>query len=286
MDPRILRLYDEYTHAPLPRRVFLERLAALAGGSAAAMAILPLLDSNYANAAVPEDDARLASGWITYRGQSGDIRGYLVAPRGGPAKRAGVVVVHENRGLTPHIRDVTRRVALEGFNALGVDLLTPVGGTPDDEDKARELYARIDAARAHLDVVGAVSYLEKRGDAAGPVGAMGFCFGGGVVNMLATVAPSLDAGVVFYGRQPPLADVPKIRARMLLHYAGNDAGINAGMAAYEAALKAANVRYEQYVYPGVEHAFHNDTSAARYDRAAAELAWSRTVAFLKATLNA
>ena len=207
MDPRILRLYDEYTHAPLPRRVFLERLAALAGGSAAAMAILPLLDSNYANAAIPEDDTRLASGWITYRGQSGDIRGYLVAPRSGPAKRAGVIVVHENRGLTPHIRDVTRRVALEGFNALGVDLLTPVGGTPDDEDKARELYGKIDAARAHLDVVGAVSYLEKRDDAAGPVGAMGFCFGGGVVNMLATVAPSLARSLAVASPIPEPAPV-------------------------------------------------------------------------------
>jgi carboxymethylenebutenolidase len=284
MDPRILALYDEYTHAPLPRRQFLERLAALAGSSAAAMALLPLLDSNYAHAAVPESDPRLATGWVTYRGRSGDIRAYVATPRSGPARRAGVIVVHENRGLTPHIRDVTRRVALEGFTGLGVDLLTPYGGTPDDEDKARDLFARIDRDRAHLDVVEAVRYLEARDDAAGPVGAMGFCFGGAVVNMLATAAPTLDAGIVFYGSQPPAADVPKIRARMLLHYAGNDAGINGRMAAYEAELKAAGVRYEQYVYPGVEHAFHNDTSAARYDRAAAELAWSRTVALLKATL--
>jgi len=285
MDRRVLDLYDEYTHAPLPRRVFLERLAALAGGVPAAMALLPLLDSNYAHAAVAESDARIDTGWITYRGRSGDIRGYLATPRGGPAKRAGVIVVHENRGLTPHIRDVTRRVALEGFTALGVDLLAPFGGTPDDEDKGREMFARIDRERAHLDVLGAIPHLESRSDATGPVGAMGFCFGGGLVNMLATAAPSLDAGVVFYGRQPPLSEAPKIRARMQLHYAGNDAGINAGMAAYEAALKSAGVRYEQYVYPNVEHAFHNDTSAARYDKAAAELAWSRTVAFLKAALS-
>jgi carboxymethylenebutenolidase len=285
MDRRILDLYDEYTHAPLPRRVFLERLAGLAGSSAAAMALLTLLDSNYAHAAVAENDVRLATDTVSWRGPSGEIRGYLVTPRTGPAKHAGVIVIHENRGLTPHIRDVTRRMALEGFTALAPDLLAPQGGTPADEDKGREMFARIDRDRAHLDVLPAIALLESRSAARGAVGAIGFCFGGEVVNMLATAAPSLDAGVVFYGRQAPASKVPKIRARMLLHYAGNDAGINAGMTAYESALKAAGVRYEQHVYPGVEHAFHNDANAARYDKAAAELAWSRTVAFLKAALG-
>jgi carboxymethylenebutenolidase len=287
MDRRILDLYDEYTHVPLPRRVFIERLGALAGGTAAAMALLPLLDSNYAQAAVPENDPRLAIERASWRGPSGEITGYVAVPRTGPAKRAGVIVVHENRGLTPHIRDVARRTALEGFTALAVDLLAPFGGTPADEDKGRELFAaRVDRERAHLDVAGAIGVLEGRADATGTVGAMGFCFGGQVVNNLAVTAPSLDAAVAFYGRQPPLAEVPKIRARVMLHYASNDPGINAGMAAYESALKAAGVRYEQHVYAGAEHAFHNDTSAARYDKEAAELAWSRTIAFLKSALAA
>ncbi len=287
MDARILKLYDEYTHAPLPRRVFIERLAALCGSTAAAMALLPLLDSNYANAAtVPADDARVATSWVTYKGASGDVKAYVATPRSGAAKRPGVIVVHENRGLTPHIQDVTRRVALAGFTGLGVDLLSSLGGTPADEDKARELFAKIDRNTVHLDAVAAVAYLESRPDASGPVGAVGFCFGGQIVNQIATAAPSLDAAVPFYGRQPPASDVPKIKAKLLLHYAGNDDGINGGIAAYEAALKANGVTYEQHVYPGVEHAFHNDTSAARYNQAAAELAWTRTIAFFKVTLGA
>jgi carboxymethylenebutenolidase len=286
MDPRILELYDEYTHAPLPRRLFLERLAALCGSTAAAMAVLPLLDGNYAHAAtVAPDDARIATSWVTYKGASGDVRAYLAIPRSGPAKRPGVVVVHENRGLTPHIQDVTRRVALAGFTGLGVDLLSSLGGTPADEDKGRELFAKLDRNAAHLDAVGAVAYLASRPDALGTVGAVGFCFGGQIVNQMAVAAPNLDAGVAFYGRQPAAGDVPKIKARMLLHYAGNDAGINAGIEAYEAALKANGIRYEQHVYPGVEHAFHNDTSAARYNKDAAELAWARTIAFLRSALG-
>jgi carboxymethylenebutenolidase len=287
MDARILKLYDEYTHAPLPRRMFIERLVALCGSTAAAMAVLPLLDNNYANAAtVPTDDARVATSWVTYKGASGDVKAYVATPRSGAAKRPGVIVVHENRGLTPHIQDVTRRVALAGFTGLGVDLLSPLGGTPADEDKARDLFAKIDRNTVYLDAVAAVAYLESRPDASGPVGAVGFCFGGQIVNQLATAAPSLDAAVPFYGRQPPASDVPKIKAKLLLHYAGNDDGINGGMAAYEAALKANGVTYEQHVYPGVEHAFHNDTSAARYNQAAAELAWTRTIAFLQKTLGA
>ncbi|MCL4763953.1 MAG: dienelactone hydrolase family protein, partial [Burkholderiales bacterium] len=215
----------------------------------------------------------------------GTIGGYLVLPKDAPPRRGGVVVVHENRGLTPHIEDVARRTALAGFNALAVDLLAPHGGTPPDEDKGRELFAaKVDRGRAWQDVAPAVSLLAARDEGNGKVGAMGFCFGGGVVNDLAVNVPALAAGVVFYGRAPSPADAARIRAAMLLHYAGNDPGINAGMAGYEAALKAAGVRYEQHVYAGAQHAFHNDTSAARYDKAAAELAWSRTVAFLRREL--
>ena len=286
MDRKILSLFDEYTHAPLPRRVFLERLTTLCGSTAAAMAVLPLLDSNYAHAAtVAADDARIATSWVTYKGATGEVRAYLATPRSGPARRPGVIVVHENRGLTPHIQDVTRRVALAGFTGLGVDLLSSVGGTPADEDKGRELFAKIDRNTAYLDAVAAVSYLESRPDASGAVGAVGFCFGGQIVNQMAVASPNLDAAVAFYGRQPPAGDVPKIKARMLLHYAGNDDGINSGIAAYEAALKANGIRYEQHIYPSVEHAFHNDSSAARYDKAAAELAWSRTIAFFRAALG-
>ena len=286
MDSRILELYDEYTHAPLPRRVFLERLAGLCGSTAAALALLPFLDANYANAAtIAADDARIATSWISYMGASGDVRAYVATPRAGPAKRAGVVVVHENRGLSPHIQDVARRVALAGYTAVAVDLLSSQGGTPADEDQARDLFARLDRNTVHLDAVGAIAYLEARRDASGPIAAIGFCAGGQIVNQMATVAPSLDAAVVFYGSQPPAADVPKIRARMQLHYAGNDAGVNAGMAAYESALKANGIRYEQYVYPGVEHAFHNDTAGARYNQAAADLAWTRTLAFLQRALD-
>ena len=234
---------------------------------------------------VSADDARIATSWVTYKGASGDVKAYLATPRSGPAKRPGVIVVHENRGLTPHIQDVTRRVALAGFTGLGVDLLSSQGGTPADEDKARDLFAKVDRSTVYLD---AVARRCVSGIASGcnrPVGAVGFCFGGQIVNQLATAAPGLDAAVPFYGRQPPAADVPKIKAKMLLHYAGNDEGINAGIAAYEAALKANGVAYEQHVYPGVEHAFHNDTAGARYNKAAAELAWTRTIAFFRTALG-
>ncbi len=287
MDDRIIRLYDEYTHAPLPRRIFLERLAGLAGSTAAAFALLPLLENNYARAAtVAADDARLNTSWVTYPGASGEIRAYLAVPKGGPAKRPGVIVVHENRGTNPHIQDVVRRVALAGFTALGPDLLSPFGGTPASEDQARDLFAKIDRSKAHQDVVPAIAYLRSRADASGAVGAIGFCFGGGVVNRLATTVPSLDAAVVFYGAAPPAADVPGIKAKLLLHYAGKDEGINAGVPAYEAALKAAHVAYEKHVYEGVEHGFNNDTAGMRYNQAAADVAWQRTIAFLKASLKA
>jgi carboxymethylenebutenolidase len=286
MDRRIIELYDDYTHRPLERRVFLERLAALAGGTAAAMALLPLLENNYAQAAIVEPgDGRIATSTGSFPGATGEIRAYLAVPKAGPAKRAGVIVIHENRGLNPHIQDVARRVAVAGFTGLAPDMLTPLGGTPADEDAARAAIGRLDRADAVRNLVAAVAYLKSRPDATGGVGAVGFCWGGGMVNLLAVAAPDLTAGAPFYGLVAPAADVPKIRARLQLHYAGNDPRINAGLAEYEAALKAAGKPYELFVYEGSEHAFHNDTAGARYNKAAAELAWSRTIAFFRQTLG-
>lgn len=286
MDPKIIALYDEYTHAPLPRRTFLERLAALAGSSAAAYALLPMLENDYARAAiVAPGDARIATERAPIRLPGGEMRAYVAVPREGPAKRAGVIVIHENRGLNAHIEDVARRVALAGFTAVGVDMLHAQGGTPADEDRAREMIGKVDRGAAVADLAALVDWLRARPDANGRVGAIGFCWGGGMVNALAAAVPSLDAGVPFYGVVAPAADVPRIRAKLLLHYAGNDPRINAGIEGYEAALKAAGVAYTVHVYAGAEHAFHNDTAGARYDEAAAKLAWSRTIAFLRATLG-
>jgi len=286
MDRRFIELYDEYTHRPLPRRTFIERLVVLAGGSAAAMALLPLLENNYASAAVVDpSDARLDTTRVTFKGASGDVRAYLAVPKQGPAKRAGVIVIHENRGLNPHIEDVTRRVALEGYTALGVDLLSSMGGTPSDEDKARDMIAKLDRELTVKDLVAAVAYLKSRPDSNGKVGAMGFCWGGGMTNRLAAASPDLAAAVPYYGAQSSAEDAARIKAKLMLHYAGNDANINPGIAKYEDALKAAHVDYKLYMYDGAEHAFNNDTNAARYNKAAADLAWSRTVALFKSTLG-
>jgi carboxymethylenebutenolidase len=285
MDQRIIDLYDEYTHAPLERRVFIKRLAALAGSTAGAMALLPLLESNYAFAVtVPPDDARIDASRIAYPGASGPIRAYLAKPKA-TAKLPAVVVIHENRGLTPHIEDVARRVAVEGFVALAPDLFSPFGGTPADDDAARQVFTKVKPGTAVANLVEGVSYLRKRADATGKIGCVGFCWGGGMANDLAVNVPDLTAAVAFYGGQPAAADVPKIGAKLLLHYAGNDNRINAGIPAYEAALKSAGVSYTKYVYEGTQHAFHNDTAGARYNKEAAELAWSRTIEFLHAALE-
>ncbi|MBP6369175.1 MAG: dienelactone hydrolase family protein [Burkholderiales bacterium] len=286
MDPKVVALYDEYTHAPLPRRTFLERLATLAGGTAAAYALLPMLENDYARAAiVAPDDARIAVERVPIRLPGGEMRAYVAVPRDGPAKRAGVIVIHENRGLNPHIEDVARRVALAGFTAIGVDMLSAQGGTPADEDRARGMIAKVDRAAAIADLSAVVDWLRARPDANGRVGTIGFCWGGGMANALAAAVPSLDAAVPFYGVAPPSADVARIRARLLLHYAGNDPRINAGIEGYEAALKAAGVAYTAHVYEGTEHAFHSDAAGARYNEAAAKLAWTRTIAFLRSVLG-
>ena len=284
MDQRIIALYDEYTHKPLPRRVFLQRLAVLAGSSAAAMALLPLLYSHYAQAAVDPADPRILSETVNYPAATGPVRALLVQPKDG-ANHPAVIVIHENRGLTPHIQDVTRRMALEGFVALAPDLLSPLGGTPVNEDQARERFTRLNRLQTIANSVAAVAYLKGRSDVTGKVGATGFCWGGGIVNQLAVNSPDLSAAVPFYGDQPEAADVPRIRAKMMLHYAGIDDRINAGIPAFEAALEVSKISYVMYQYEKTQHAFHNDTAGVRYNKAAAELAWKRTIEFFKETLK-
>ncbi|TRD00824.1 dienelactone hydrolase family protein [Mesorhizobium sp. WSM4303] len=277
--------YDEYTHLTLDRRRFMERLTRLAGSGAAAAAIAPLLAANSAQAAVVADnDPRLKAEDITYPGSSGEMKGYLVKPASLSGKLGTVIVIHENRGLNPHIRDIARRVALEGFVALAPDFLSPLGGTPADEDKARDMFTKLDASQVTADGLATIAYLKGDKDGNGKVGAVGFCWGGGAVNDLAVKAPDLAAGVAYYGMQPKAEDAAKIKAALLLHYAGLDERIDAGIDAYKKALDAAHVEYTVYVYDGVNHAFNNDTSAARYDKKAADLAWGRTIAFLKEKL--
>ena len=285
MDQKIIELYDEYTHAPLERRVFLAQLARLTGSVAAALAVVPFLECNYARAAtVPADDPRLDTGRITYSGATGEVKAYTVRPKGA-AKLPAVIVIHENRGLNPHIEDVTRRVALEGFFALAPDLLTPLGGTPANEDTARDMIAKLDGRQAVQNLVSAVAFLKKHANGDGKVGVVGFCWGGGPVGRLAVNAPELDAAVVYYGQQPDASEVEKIRAPLLLHYASLDSRINAGIPAFVDALAKANKKYIMHMYEGANHAFNNDTSEARYHKQAAEQAWSRTVAFLTENLK-
>ncbi len=286
MNQDIIRLYDEYTHAPLPRRIFLERLTKLAGSSAAAAALLPVLENNYAHAAmIAETDPRIEVEKVSWDAGGEKVNGYLAKPKG-RTKLGGVIVIHENRGLNPHIQDVARRMAAEGFLALAPDMLSSMGGTPADEDAARDMIAKLDREKTIAGLVAAVPYLAKRPEAAGKVGCVGFCWGGAMANMMAVRSPELAAAVAYYGSQPTAADVAKIKARVMLHYAGLDERINAGIPAYEGALKKAGVQYQVFVYDGVNHAFNNDTNTARYDAAAAKLAWERTVAFLKQNLMA
>jgi carboxymethylenebutenolidase len=275
--------YDEYTHLTLDRRGFIEKLTKLAGSGAAAAAIVPLLAANQAQAAiVAEGDPRLKEADITYPGGAGEMKGYLVHPADQSGKLPAVIVIHENRGLNPHIRDVARRIALEGFVALAPDYLSPLGGTPADEDKAREMFGKLDPAQTIANGVATVAFLKSHELSNGNVGAVGFCWGGGTVNTLAVNAADLKAGVAYYGAQPKdEADIARIKAALLLHYAGLDERINAGIDAYRQALEKAGKDFTIHVYDGAQHAFNNDTSEARYDKQAAELAWARTIAFLK-----
>jgi carboxymethylenebutenolidase len=283
MDQQIINLYDEYTHKPLSRQEFLKRLAVLAGGTAAAMSLLPLLESNYAKAAVTSQDD-LFTEYIKYPGVPGEMTAYVARPKD-EKKYAAVVVIHENRGLTPHIEDVARRAAKAGYLAIAPNALSALGKTPANEDEARQLFTELKAENNLQNFENVFPYLHTRKDFNGKVGCVGFCWGGGMANDLAVNVPELKAAVAFYGRQPKAEDVSKIKAAMQLHYAGLDERIDAGIPAYEEALKKNNITYELYMYEGVQHAFHNDTLAARYNEAAAKLAWGRTLAFFEKYLK-
>jgi len=279
MNQEIINLFDEYTHKPLARDEFIRRLVKLTGSLAAAMALLPMLEVNYANAAtISNQDDRIITENITYQGDDCTMKGYVARPKEN-GKYGGVVVIHENRGLNPHIQDVTRRAALAGYLALAPDALSPQGGTPANEDQARGMFSQLDAKKNLNNFIKAFDYLKTRSEFNGKEGCVGFCWGGGMANDLAVNVPDLKAAVAFYGRQPDAADVPKIKAAVQLHYGGLDERIDAGIPAYEDALKKAGVKYELYVYEGAQHAFHNDTAPTRYNEAAAKLAWQRTLKF-------
>jgi carboxymethylenebutenolidase len=286
VDQTIINLYDRFTHGGMNRREFLDRLAELAGSTAAAAALLPLLQNDYAQAAiVAPADARLTAERVAYDSPKGKINGYLVRAKA-MGKRPTVIVIHENRGLNPHIEDVARRVAVEGYLAFAPDLLSVNGGTPPDEDKARELHQKTEREDMIAAALAAVPFMRTHAESAGKVGAVGFCFGGAVVNRMAAGSPDLAAAVPYYGAQVSAEMVPAIKAPLLLQYAETDENINKGIAAYEAALKANNKTYTLHIYPGTQHAFNNDTGAARYNKAAADLAWSRTLAFFAQNLGA
>src|SRR5438552_18964297 len=285
MDQRIINLYDNFTHSRISRRQFMDKLAVLAGSTAAAVALLPLLQNDYARAAiVPANDARLNAQRVSYDSPKGRINGYLVRAKG-TAKRPAVIVIHENRGLNPHLEDIARRLALEGFIAIAPDLLSVNGGTPADDDAARDLHTKTNREDMITAAVAAITFLKGHAESTGKVGAVGYCFGGGVVNRMATDSPDLAAGVPYYGAQPPADKVPAIKAALLLQYAGIDDNINKGIEAYEAALKANNKTYTKHMYEGAQHAFNNDTNDARYHKASADLAWNRTLAFFKQHLG-
>ena len=282
MDSRLIDLHGAHTNGLLGRREFVTGLVDLAGGTVVASALLPGLSAKAE--IVSKDDPRLHVEWIQYPGETGDVRAYL-ARRKEEEKRPAVIVIHENRGLQPHIQDVARRMALAGFLTLAPDALSPLGGTPEDADKARSLIGQLDGESTAKNFVAAVKYLKTHPLSTGKVGCTGFCWGGGMTNQVAVRSPDLIAAVPYYGSQPAAQDVPKIKAALLCHYAGLDERINRGIPAFEEALKKAKVEYKIYIYEGAGHAFNNDTSPDRYNKEAAELAWQRTIAFFKDKLR-
>ena len=280
-DQELLLIFDQYVHGAIDRRGSLDRATKFAVGGVTAGMLLDSLSPKFAEAQqVPKDDKRLKTEWVEIASPNGygKIKAYLTRPATATGKLPGIIVVHENRGLNPHIEDIARRLALDNFMALAPDALTPLGGYPGDEEKARELFPKLEQPKTREDFVAAANYLKTRADGTGKIGAVGFCYGGGVVNMLATrLGADLSAAVPFYGGQPTVEETAKIKAAMLINYAGTDERINAGWPAWEAALKANKVRYEGYIYAGTQHGFNNDTTP-RYDAAAAKLAWERTIA--------
>ena len=279
-DPEVMKLFDQYVHGVIDRRAFLSSAGRYAVGGATAASLLAALSPSFAAPVVPTVDARIKVGYVTITSPdgTGNVRGYLAEPVHAKGKLPTILVVHENRGLNPHIEDVARRLAVDGFIAFAPDALTVLGGYPGDEDKARALFGKLDATKTRADFVAAAAYLKALPAGNGKVGVVGFCFGGGIANYLATAIPDLAAAVPFYGQQPPAAEVARIHAPLLIHDAEKDERIRAGWPAYEAALKANKVDYQYFVYPGAEHGFNNDTTP-RYNEADAKLAWQRTVEF-------
>ena len=285
--PEVLKLFDGYVHGRLDRREFLDSAAKFAVGAFTATAMLESLKPNFAWAQqVPKDDKRIRTQYLDYDSPQGHgrMRGYFAQPAEAKGKLPAVLVIHENRGLNPYIEDVTRRLALANFVAFAPDALMPVGGYPGDEDKARALFAAQDAKKREEDLYQAAQVLKARPETTGKIGAVGFCFGGGICNQLATRMPDLAASVPYYGRQVPASEVAKIKAPLLIHYASEDENINKGWPAYEEALKANNVHYTTHFYPNTQHGFHNDTTP-RYDDAAAKLSWQRTLDFFNQHLR-
>ncbi len=285
--PEVLKLFDGYVHGGLSRRAFLDGAAKFAVGSFTAAAMLEALKPNFAWAQqVPKEDPRIRTETATYTTTqgSGTVRGYLVKPAKGAAKLPAIVVIHENRGLNPYLEDVTRRLGVLGYLAFAPDSLSPFGGYPGDEDKAREMFAKQDRNKMIEDLLNAVPYLKTRSDTTGKIGAVGFCFGGAVVNAMAVRHSDLAASVPYYGAQPSAENVSKIKAPIMAHYASEDPNINKGIPAFEEALKANKVRHELHTYPNTQHGFHNDTTP-RYDEAAAKLSWQRTVDFFNKTVK-
>jgi len=286
-DQELLNLYDRYAHNLISRREFFEKAGKFAVSGVTAAALLKTLSPQYALAnQVAPDDSRIKTEYIEYASPKGygKVRGYLARPARAPGKLPAVVVVHENRGLNPYIEDVARRLAVAGFMALAPDGLTSLGGYPGNDDAGRQMQSKLDGKKLLEDFIAAFEALKARPESNGRVGVVGFCYGGGVANAMAVRLPELAAAVPFYGAQPTVEEVAKIKAPLLLHYAGLDERINSGWPAYEAALKKNGKQYTAYVYPRVNHGFHNDTTP-RYEKSAAELAWSRTIEFFNANLT-
>jgi carboxymethylenebutenolidase len=286
-DQELLNIFDLYVHGDIDRRGFLDRAGKFAAGGVTAAMLLDMLNPKFAEAQViAKDDKRVKAEYVEYPSPNGygQMRGYLVRPASATGKLPGIVVVHENRGLNPHIEDIARRLAIDNFMAFAPDALFPLGGYPGDEDKAREVFPKLDQAKTREDFVAAANWLKARPDCTGRVGAVGFCYGGGIANMLATRLPDLAGAVPFYGAQPTAEEAARIKSPLLVHYAENDERINAGWTAYETALKAAGVKYEMFKYPGTQHGFNNDTTP-RFDAAASKLAWQRTIDFFKKNLR-
>jgi carboxymethylenebutenolidase len=285
MDQKIINLYDEYTHKPLSRKSFMNRLVKITGSAAMAVSALSVLEVGYANAeTVSEQDEDLILEDISYPGDDCTMKGYLARPKA-RGKYGSVVVIHENRGLNPHIKDIARRVAKAGFIALAPDALSPFGGTPANTDEARGMFSKIDATKNLNNFLNALDYLKIRKESNGKTACVGFCWGGRMTNLLAVNSSTLNAAVAYYGGQPDAADVPKIKAKLMLHYAGMDERVNAGIPVYEAALKAAGKDYQLFIYEGVQHAFNNDTGGERYNAEAAKLAWGRTLELFNKTIK-